>query len=270
MSQVLALDIPSTPKYVLVALASHANDETGLDCFPSVRQVALEASLSERSVQYVLSELRDAGFLEVIRQGVGRGNRNNYRLTVEKGASDSLKGAPGRRKGASHSVNADAEKIKGASDAQKVHLTARKGASDSSVLKRTEPSLEPSLEPSQYSAAFAALGDVQGFKTDRKVEAKTAAFLERKGIPPEQAEDAANAILAKVSWERGKWVYHTASGKRSSGNLYGLLKNWAKRPPLPQRSYDNGNRQEVRTQCLGEGRVREGPGPEFSDSVIFD
>ena len=62
-------------RLVLLSLADHANDEGY--CFPSIARLARKAVLSERNVQFVLSELEARG--ELVRLlGTGRGHVNQY------------------------------------------------------------------------------------------------------------------------------------------------------------------------------------------------
>ena len=61
MTSVWALDISSTHKLVLLALADNANDE-GM-CWPSMATIVAKTSLSERCVRGVIRELESAGRL---------------------------------------------------------------------------------------------------------------------------------------------------------------------------------------------------------------
>ena len=66
------LDLSSTQKLVLLALADWANDE-GL-CWPSISRLAVKASLTSRGVQKSIRSLEDMGFIR--REEVtGKGNR---------------------------------------------------------------------------------------------------------------------------------------------------------------------------------------------------
>lgn len=63
MKRVFDLDIPSTDKLVLIAIADHAEDETGY-CYPSIKTIAKKCSLSERAVQYAVRSLTANGYLK--------------------------------------------------------------------------------------------------------------------------------------------------------------------------------------------------------------
>lgn len=65
-------DLSSGQKLVLLAFADWANDEGY--CWPSINQIAIKSSMTDRSVQRILRQLEDVGFIrrEIV---VGRGNR---------------------------------------------------------------------------------------------------------------------------------------------------------------------------------------------------
>jgi hypothetical protein len=87
----------STAKLVGLVLSTHMNAE-GESCWPSVRRVAEEASLSERAVRGGLRELEHAGFLGTARGGGRRTGgeyaSNSYRALLPNPASDSGNPAP--------------------------------------------------------------------------------------------------------------------------------------------------------------------------------
>lgn len=69
-------------RLVLLAIANHC-DGAGYNAYPSVDQIAVEARVSRRTVFRSLESLELQGDLEVVRNR-GRGNRNMYRLPLEK------------------------------------------------------------------------------------------------------------------------------------------------------------------------------------------
>lgn len=75
MSAVWYLDLASSQKIVLLALADCASDDG--DCWPSVATLARKSSKSERTVQGMLADLEAAGHI-TRRQVVGKGCR--YRI----------------------------------------------------------------------------------------------------------------------------------------------------------------------------------------------
>jgi hypothetical protein len=90
MGQVFKLDLPSTDKFVLVAMADYASDD-GTHCYPSVAALCRKTNLCERSVQYALRRLELAKIL--IAQGVSAGrSTTEYRIAVENSAQGILLG----------------------------------------------------------------------------------------------------------------------------------------------------------------------------------
>lgn len=71
MSAVWALDLPSSEKFVLLALADNANDDG--TCWPSVATICSKTSLAERTVRKVIHTLQQLGQL-VISERYGRSN----------------------------------------------------------------------------------------------------------------------------------------------------------------------------------------------------
>lgn len=77
IAKVWALEIPSTPKLVLLSLADQANDK-GI-CWPSQPYIARRCSLSDRAVRVQLTYLEDA---KVIRRNVRAGVGTTFTLTL--------------------------------------------------------------------------------------------------------------------------------------------------------------------------------------------
>lgn len=65
-------DLSATHKLVLLALADWANDE-GL-CWPSINRLAIKTSMAGRSVQRLIRQLEEMGFVRR-EETVGKGNR---------------------------------------------------------------------------------------------------------------------------------------------------------------------------------------------------
>ena len=72
MSQVWDLQLSSTEKLVLLALADCANDEG--ECWPSIATIGRKACIGERSVQRSIQSLKEAGHLSR-KEVVGKGCR---------------------------------------------------------------------------------------------------------------------------------------------------------------------------------------------------
>lgn len=77
IAKVWALEIPSTPKLVLLSLADQANDK-GI-CWPSQPHIAKRCSLSDRAVRVQLTFLEEA---KVIRRNVRAGVGTTFTLTL--------------------------------------------------------------------------------------------------------------------------------------------------------------------------------------------
>jgi len=83
VADALELDLPASSKLILCVLASHANEE-GL-CFPSIGRIAWITGFTTRQVQRVVRALTDAGIIEVVKPGGGRGHTPVYGVYPEKG-----------------------------------------------------------------------------------------------------------------------------------------------------------------------------------------
>jgi hypothetical protein len=82
--RVFYLDISSTEKLVLRALADRANDD-GSSCYPSVLTLATETRLSRKTVQTTLGSLKEKGLVMVVGQSKGgRGKTPEYQLRFPK------------------------------------------------------------------------------------------------------------------------------------------------------------------------------------------
>jgi hypothetical protein len=73
----------STAVHVMAVLANSADDD-GTNCFPGTRLIARRARVSERTVIRTIQDLERDGWLWVIQRGLGKGNRTEYRLNVNR------------------------------------------------------------------------------------------------------------------------------------------------------------------------------------------
>ena len=85
MSMAWKLSLSTTPKMALVSLCDWANDDGG-SLFPSVAQVAVRVSCSERQAQRVLHALIEGGYLTVAGNSFGGapGQTRQYRINVRR------------------------------------------------------------------------------------------------------------------------------------------------------------------------------------------
>lgn len=92
-----------------LALADHASDD-GSRIYPSIKYLAVKTRQSERSVQYQLRRMEEAGWLILVNDGNGgRNQHRQYQISTEwikgaeiaplKGATDDIKGAIHDKKG---------------------------------------------------------------------------------------------------------------------------------------------------------------------------
>lgn len=84
MTWVFDLELPPTPKLVLLVLADHADDQ-GF-CFPGADTIARRASVSPRTLTRVLASLEENGFIARSRRHLANGNRTSdgYVLTPDQ------------------------------------------------------------------------------------------------------------------------------------------------------------------------------------------
>ena len=79
MTLAFKASLPSTPKFVLVALCDSANDQG--ECYPSVPTLAEKCSLSERAVQTAIATLEGFGF---VRREFRKGRSTTYWISVNE------------------------------------------------------------------------------------------------------------------------------------------------------------------------------------------
>lgn len=86
MGLVWDLDLPPDQKFVLLALADHADHE-GTNAHPGIGLLAQKCSYSERQVQYAIGKLKAAGLIRPMRSAKGgRGAPTVYEILLLKGA----------------------------------------------------------------------------------------------------------------------------------------------------------------------------------------
>ena len=97
MSKVFECDLPTSEKFVLLAMADYASD-SGDSIFPSIGTLAKKTSLSDRTVQTCIKSLIDKNYLIMAKNGGGRNHTNLYKIrcsrftVTEKGEIDDIKG----------------------------------------------------------------------------------------------------------------------------------------------------------------------------------
>lgn len=78
MTLAFKAQLPSTPKFVLLALADSANDQG--ECYPSIKTVMDKCSLAERTVQESIVALEHAGY---VRREFRNGRSTTYWITLD-------------------------------------------------------------------------------------------------------------------------------------------------------------------------------------------
>ena len=73
--------LPTNAKFVLMALADWA-DDNGINCYPSVYELSEYMTCSERTVQRLLRELEEGGWVAVVGNAQGGGSSRQYALNV--------------------------------------------------------------------------------------------------------------------------------------------------------------------------------------------
>ncbi|HRO86700.1 MAG TPA: helix-turn-helix domain-containing protein [Chiayiivirga sp.] len=120
MAAAWKLDMPATKKLALLALADWANDEGG-SLYPSIAAIAARCSVSERTVQRILRDLAEDGWLRVV------GNENGGRRKTRRYQLDAVRiSSSGAAKGANLAPFQDVERVTSATE--RVTSTTVKGA----------------------------------------------------------------------------------------------------------------------------------------------
>lgn len=73
--------LPTNAKFALMALADWA-DDNGINCYPSVYELAEYMTCSERTVQRLLRELEEGNWIAVVGNAQGGGSSRQYALNV--------------------------------------------------------------------------------------------------------------------------------------------------------------------------------------------
>ena len=79
-----------TVKGAALVLASYADFATGTRVRPGLARFALEAELHYNTAKEILAKLQQIGLIELVRRGRGRGNADEYRLTIGAQVLDEL------------------------------------------------------------------------------------------------------------------------------------------------------------------------------------
>ena len=78
---VMKLNLPTTEKMVMVALANRANERNV--CWPSLDRIADESGMAKRTAQRTIDKLVERTLVSKLSKGNGRGNSTAYRLNLD-------------------------------------------------------------------------------------------------------------------------------------------------------------------------------------------
>ena len=118
-----------------------------------------------------------------------------------------------------------------------------------------EPSVEQSIEPSVYTAAFAALAQIEGYTLPRQERANIQRWLANHETPPDKAETTAASMAAKLEYRDGRWHYGKKSRYKSIPLTY---YDWILRPPPVQPSLSANGRRQSEADFITAEQVLEG------------
>jgi hypothetical protein len=236
MAQVWELDLPHNAQSIFLALADHADDDGY--CYPSVGRLAWKTGYGVRQVQRTLKDLRDQKL--AIPTGSVAGGRHNtvvYKLDPSAG-----KQKPPFRPRTERQISADIKgdnmtpidgeaDIKGdTQDAERVTFETQRVTPETlkgDIAMSPEPSViikESSEEPSEEMSDlpsdpspdwFDVLSGLPKFKTSL---ADAEAWLSKKGISADQAEDTAYEVKAFI-----------ARPKNEGRDPWATFQNWARK-----------------------------------------
>jgi Helix-turn-helix domain len=87
MARVFELDVCSSDKLLLLAMADHARDD-GTGCYPSVATLARKTSVTTRSVRRILKRLKSSGL--IVAEGKSRLETIEYTISLDRGITPRL------------------------------------------------------------------------------------------------------------------------------------------------------------------------------------
>lgn len=210
-----------------LSLADFA-DDNGTSVYPSIKQLSEKTRQSERSVQYQLRKMEEAGWLVLVNSGNGgRNQRREYRISPEwikgadfapvqsttgKGATDDVKGANDSNKGC---------------NGLHPHITAN------------EPSItviEPSAPTAAPKVRAHTIADLVALGVDEDVATEFLANRKRKraALTP--------LALAGIQREAAKagWTLNDALRKAVERGWQSVEAAWLLRDAAPQRQAGTG------------------------------
>lgn len=188
-----------------LALADHASDD-GTSVYPKVKALAEKTRQSERTVQYQLRAMQEAGWLILVGSGNGgRSMSTEYRISpiwikganiapIQKGATDDVKGATDDTKG----CNPQQKRVQRVAPANNHHRTINEPSEPSgeSALKRAAPAKPDDVSQQAFDGWMEVRRSRRAGKPTELVWAATRREAEKAGI----SVDDAVTTCVEASW----------------------------------------------------------------------
>lgn len=153
MAAAVEVDLPGNKKCLLMMMANYA-DENGF-CYPAVSTLALDAGVSERSVQNYLSEFVERGIIEVRTRKTESGSTssNLYKLNLHKAPQIVRKNKRRNHRGENSAPYPAKHDEVGCNGCGEGVQPFREGGATVAPKPITEPTNDPVIEPDDADAA---------------------------------------------------------------------------------------------------------------------
>ena len=205
-----------------LALADHASDD-GTSVYPKVKALAEKTRQSERTVQYQLRAMQEAGWLILVGSGNGgRSMSTEYRISpiwikganfspIEKGATDDIKGATDDTKG----CNPQHKRVQRVAPANNHHRTINEPSEPSGNARKRAAPAKPDDVSQQ---AFDEWVEVRKSKRAGKPTSLVWAAMRREAAKAGISVDEAVTQCVEAGWQgfRADW-YANRNAKVSLG-----------------------------------------------------
>lgn len=186
--------LPSGQKFVLVTLCHHSDSEWS--CYPSVKFMAAETGMSERTIRFHLDALEDAGAIKRDRTRNSDGTLGRYRYFIQEQFSPLAKSAAGS---APNEIKAEAKPVQPAAVSATGEKQQRPAAKSAAQVNRQKKNHQLDLSEAltgPFEALWAAWPAVGRERSSRK-EAAAAFAKACEGLDPEAIVNAAPLWLKK-------------------------------------------------------------------------
>ena len=185
-------------KFVLMVLADYADPET-MEAWPSQVVLAKHCMMTQRNIIYCLNGLEARGFIQRLRKG-NQHHPSRYLLLTTASIGEGEISASEMISLAGESETGGMVKVKPETSEGEIPVGTN----------RHEPSLEP---PYIYCDAVKVLKTIPGYSPQNGTIDQLIAYLTKKGISPEHAEETA----------RGSGCFVVGAWPHYSGNPMGTL-----------------------------------------------